>query len=126
MATRTTKPPAAPKAAPKAAKRNSDGDAQSSFERMLGLLDLFTPGMSVRPAIDLVNYLGTSRSTSYRYIKALHAAGLIEAVANGRYVLGPRIVASDPHVGSAVQKWRQGAAAPGRADRKLSAVVRPL
>src|SRR4051812_14641244 len=103
MATRTKKTPAAPKAAqkaslkvaanaelkakaePKAKVRKAEGDTQSSFERMLGLLDLFTPGMSVRPANDLVSYLGTSRSTSYRYIKALHAAGLIEAVANGRY-----------------------------------------
>ncbi|WP_181184411.1 IclR family transcriptional regulator [Cupriavidus pinatubonensis] len=78
--------------APKAA------DAQSSFERMLGLLDLFTPSAPVRPVSDLVTYLGTSRSTSYRYIKALHAAGLIEAVANGRYVLGPRIVAFDRQI----------------------------
>jgi DNA-binding IclR family transcriptional regulator len=75
-----------------------ESDAQSSFVRMLELLDLFTPSASVRPVTDLVNYLGTSRSTSYRYIKALHAAGLIEAVANGRYVLGPRIVEFDRQI----------------------------
>jgi DNA-binding IclR family transcriptional regulator len=84
--------------APKAAAAKTDADSQSSFERMLGLLDLFTPSASVRPVADLVNYLGTSRSTSYRYIKALHAAGLIEAVANGRYVLGPRIVEFDRQI----------------------------
>lgn len=114
MATRTTKTPAAPKAsvpkgAPSAAKRKAEGDTQSSFERMLGLLDLFTPGMSVRPAIDLVNYLGTSRSTSYRYIKALHAAGLIEAVSNGRYVLGPRIVEFDRQIRMSDPLYKSGA-----------------
>jgi len=99
----TTAKRAAKKSAPARAgagkaTRKNEGDAQSSFERMLGLLDLFTPSASVRPVADLVNYLGTSRSTSYRYIKALHAAGLIEAVANGRYVLGPRIVEFDRQI----------------------------
>jgi DNA-binding IclR family transcriptional regulator len=65
---------------------------------MLGLLDLFTTSAPVHPVTALVNYLGTSRSTSYRYIKALHAAGLIEAVAHGRYVLGPRIVEFDRQI----------------------------
>lgn len=97
MATRKTSPSPKSKPATKVSKK-SDAEGQSSFERMLGLLDLFTPAMSVRPAVDLVNYLGTSRSTSYRYIKALHAAGLIEAVANGRYVLGPRIVEFDRQI----------------------------
>ncbi len=83
-------------AATKATKRETD--SQSSFERMLGLLDLFTHSAPVRPVTDLVTYLGTSRSTSYRYIKALHAAGLIEAVANGKYVLGPRIVEFDRQI----------------------------
>ncbi|BDB27846.1 IclR family transcriptional regulator [Cupriavidus sp. P-10] len=82
--------------APKATKK--EADSQSSFERMLGLLDLFTHSAPVRPVTDLVSYLGTSRSTSYRYIKALHAAGLIEAVANGKYVLGPRIVEFDRQI----------------------------
>ena len=76
-------------------RRGKNEDAHSSLDRMLGLLDLFATSAPVRPVTDLVNYLGTSRSTSYRYIKALHAAGLLEAVANGRYVLGPRIMEFD-------------------------------
>lgn len=76
---------------------------------MLGLLDLFTPSAPVRPVNDLVNYLGTSRSTSYRYIKALHSAGLIEAVANGRYVLGPRIVAFDRQIRMSDPLYKGGA-----------------
>ena len=94
------------KAAPSSKK---DADAQSSFERMLGLLDLFTSSASVRPVADLVNYLGTSRSTSYRYIKALHTAGLIEAVANGRYVLGPRIVEFDRQIRMSDPLYKGGA-----------------
>jgi DNA-binding IclR family transcriptional regulator len=64
---------------------------------------------------DLVNYLGTSRSTAYRYIKALHEAGLIEAVANGRYVLGPRIVELDRQIRMADPLYKSG-----------SQVMRPL
>jgi len=96
-------------------KARKVADSQSSFERMLGLLDLFTPSAPVRPVTDLVNYLGTSRSTSYRYIKALHAAGLIEAVANGRYVLGPRIVEFDRQIRMTDPLYKGGAQ-----------VVRPL
>jgi DNA-binding IclR family transcriptional regulator len=95
--------------APKDSKEKNEGDSQSSFERMLGLLDLFTPSASVRPVSDLVNYLGTSRSTSYRYIKALHAAGLIEAVANGRYTLGPRIVEFDRQIRMTDPLYKAGA-----------------
>src|SRR6516164_11148811 len=94
--------------AAKAAAAKTDADSQSSFERMLGLLDLFTPSASVRPVTDLVNYLGTSRSTSYRYIKALNEAGLIEAVANGRYVLGPRIVEFDRQIRTTDPLYKAG------------------
>jgi DNA-binding IclR family transcriptional regulator len=101
---------AAPKSAPaKKASKTKDVDAQSSVERMLGLLDLFTPSASVRPVQDLFNYLGTSRSTSYRYIKALHAAGLIEAVANGSYALGPRIVEFDRQIRMTDPLYKSGA-----------------
>lgn len=89
---------AAPERATAKPTKEKKEPEQSSLGRMLGLLDLFTPSVSVRPVADLVNYLGTSRSTSYRYIKALQDAGLIEAVANGGYVLGPRIVEFDRQI----------------------------
>jgi len=109
------KRPAAAKAPGRGAKdktkktEKKESDSLSSFERMLGLLDLFTPSASVRPVTDLFNYLGTSRSTSYRYIKALHAAGLIEAVANGRYVLGSRIVEFDRQIRMSDPLYKAGA-----------------
>jgi DNA-binding IclR family transcriptional regulator len=86
----------------------SSVDAQSSAERMLGLLDLFTPSAPIRPVADLVNYLGTSRSTSYRYIKALNAAGLIEAIADGRYALGPRIIELDRQIRTTDPLFKSG------------------
>lgn len=110
MANRKENPtPVAKRPAPKQAKEKSDGDQQNSLARMLGLLDLFTPSASVRPVSDLVNYLGTSRSTSYRYIKALHEAGLIEAVGNGHYVLGPRIVEFDRQIRMSDPLYKGGA-----------------
>lgn len=91
------------------AKARLESEHQSSLRRMLGLLDLFTPSASVRSVADLVNYLGTSRSTSYRYIKALHEAGLIEAVANGGYVLGARIVEFDRQIRMSDPLYKGGA-----------------
>ncbi|UUZ77195.1 IclR family transcriptional regulator [Polaromonas sp. P1(28)-13] len=108
MVKRATEPAPAKRAVP-AAKVKKEGDAQNSLARMLGLLDLFTPSATVRPVTDLVNYLGTSRSTSYRYIKALHEAGLIEAVANGHYVLGPRIVEFDRQIRMSDPLYKGGA-----------------
>jgi DNA-binding IclR family transcriptional regulator len=97
MIQKAAKKASAKKPAP-AVKKEKAPEPKTSFGKMLGLLDLFTPSASVRPVTDLVNYLGTSRSTSYRYIKALNEAGLIEAVANGRYVLGPRVVEFDRQI----------------------------
>jgi DNA-binding IclR family transcriptional regulator len=65
---------------------------------MLELLDLFTPAAPIWAAEDLIRYLGLSRSTGYRYIRALHSARLIAGVANGYYVLGERIIELDRQI----------------------------
>jgi len=67
----------------------------SSLEKMLGLLDLFTPGQPTWPTEELIRVSGTSRSTCYRYIKALQAGGLLTPVAGGTWMLGPRIIEMD-------------------------------
>lgn len=67
----------------------------SSLEKMLGLLDLFTSGSPAWPTEELIRLSGTSRSTCYRYIKALQAAGLLTPVAGGAWMLGPRIIELD-------------------------------
>ncbi|MBU8542750.1 MULTISPECIES: IclR family transcriptional regulator [Roseomonadaceae] len=67
----------------------------SSLEKMLGLLDLFTATAPAWATDDLIRVSGTSRSTCYRYIKALQAAGLLTPVAGGAWMLGPRIIELD-------------------------------
>jgi len=70
----------------------------NSLEKMLSLLDVFTPAAPVWSADDLIRYSGCSRSTCYRYLKTLQNAGLLSPVANGSYVLGPRIIELDRNV----------------------------
>lgn len=79
-------------------KRSTDQADQSSSNslgRMLGLLDLFTSAAPSWSSDALIQALGTSRSTGYRYIKALADVGMLTPVANGHYILGPRIIELD-------------------------------
>ena len=67
----------------------------SSLEKMLGLLDAFTTDRPVWSTEDLIQRLGAPPSTCYRYLKVLHTSGYLARVANGSYVLGPRIMELD-------------------------------
>lgn len=67
----------------------------SSLEKMLGLLDVFTTDQPIWSSEDLIQNLGAPASTCYRYLKVLHSAGYLARVANGSYVLGPRIMELD-------------------------------
>ncbi len=91
---------ATPKKAPAPAKskpaRESDGS--NSLARLLGVLDLFTPAAPAWPTNALIKSLGMSRSTGYRYIKALADVRLLTPVSNGHYVLGPRIIQLDRQI----------------------------
>jgi DNA-binding IclR family transcriptional regulator len=62
---------------------------------MLGLLDVFTTAAPTWSTEELIRFSGASRSTCYRHIKALQAAGLITPVAGGAWMLGPRIIELD-------------------------------
>ena len=66
--------------------------------RLLGVLDLFTPAAPAWSADALIRSLGMSRSSGYRYVKALTDVGLLAPVANGHYILGPRIVELDRQI----------------------------
>ncbi|MFJ2969484.1 IclR family transcriptional regulator [Pseudomonas fulva] len=70
-------------------------DGGSSLTKMLSILDLFSELKPAWSTVELIEALETSRSTGYRYIKALHSAGLLSAAGNGYYVLGPRIIELD-------------------------------
>jgi DNA-binding IclR family transcriptional regulator len=67
----------------------------SSLEKMLGLLGVFTTERPIWSSEDLIQNLGAPASTCYRYLKVLHTSGYLARVANGSYVLGPRIMELD-------------------------------
>lgn len=73
----------------------NDRDGSSSLTKMLSILDLFTEDDPLWSTTDIIEALGASRSTGYRYIKALNNAGLLSAVGNGYYMLGSRIIELD-------------------------------
>lgn len=83
---------------PKAKARKPAPAASNSLVRLLGLLDLFTPAAPAWSTDALIRSHGMSRSTGYRYIKALIDAGLLAAVSNGYYILGPRIIELDRQI----------------------------
>jgi len=70
-------------------------DSASSLAKMLHILQLFNETEPVWSTAAIIEALETSRSTGYRYIKTLHEAGLLNAVRNGYYTLGPRIIEMD-------------------------------
>lgn len=67
----------------------------SSFAKGLSILDYFREGRISAHLDDIVQALGTSRATTYRYLGTLCDAGLLAPTAGGVYVLGPRIVELD-------------------------------
>ncbi len=77
---------------------SADAGASNSLARTVGLLNLFTPTAPIWSTEAIIQSHGMSRSSGYRYIKALADVGLIAAVANGYYILGPRIVELDRQI----------------------------
>ena len=69
--------------------------AGNSLERMLGLLDLFSVDQPVWSTEAMMQATGCTRSTCYRYLKVLQAAGFLTPVAQGAYILSPRIIELD-------------------------------
>ena len=69
-----------------------------SLSRMLGILDLFSPQSPIWTAEDIINHMEQSRSTCYRYLRALQRSGLIAPVENGHFILGPRILTLDKQI----------------------------
>jgi DNA-binding IclR family transcriptional regulator len=70
-------------------------DSASSLAKMLHILELFSETEPVWSTAAIIEAMETSRSTGYRYIKTLHEAGLLSAVRNGYYSLGPAIIEMD-------------------------------
>ena len=70
----------------------------SSLERMLGVLDLFDDTQLARTAEDIALALDVSLPTSYRYVRLLLQAGLLQRVEDSHYALGPRIILLDHYI----------------------------
>lgn len=69
--------------------------SSSSVGRVFDVLDLFTlerPELRIEDVSELLQY---TRSTTYRYLKALCDAGLVAPVGGGYYGLGPRAIELD-------------------------------
>lgn len=64
----------------------------SSLSKMLSVLDLFDEAHPAHTAEDICESLSLSTSTGYRYIRELCAAGLLNRMTGGSYMLGVRIV----------------------------------
>jgi DNA-binding IclR family transcriptional regulator len=68
------------------------GEAASSVAKAVDVLTLFAPSTPVLRIEHIASRLGYTRSTAYRYVRELCAAGLLAPRPEGRYSLGPRIV----------------------------------
>ena len=68
--------------------RASNGTA----DRALRVLALFDEARPVVTAADVARELGVGRSTAYRYVKGLVAAGFLAAEPGGGLTVGPRVV----------------------------------
>lgn len=65
---------------------------------MLGVLDLFDDTHLMRTAEDIATALDVSLPTSYRYVRLLLQAGLLQRVEDSHYALGPRIIMLDHYI----------------------------
>jgi len=72
-----------------------NGRRETSSDKTLSVMDLFTPEQPEWTVDDACIALGQSESTVYRYFRSLTAAGLIFSIRPGRYLLGPGIVHYD-------------------------------
>lgn len=67
----------------------------SSLNRMLSVLDLFTPQAPAWTAEAIAQQLGYAVPTTYRYLRELSAAGLLRSGSDASYLLGSRILEWD-------------------------------
>jgi DNA-binding IclR family transcriptional regulator len=80
---------------------------QTSAEKVLGVLTLFTAERPVWSPERAAKRLNVSLATSYRYFNTLVASGLLEKLERNRYVLGPAIVELDRQIRDADPVLRQ-------------------
>lgn len=67
----------------------------NSLERVLAVLEVFTEDRLEWTPEQLMEELGYSRPTLYRYLKTLKEAGLLSSMPNAGFTLGPKVVEMD-------------------------------
>jgi DNA-binding IclR family transcriptional regulator len=85
-------------------------ESASSIAKAVDLLTLFGPTTPSLRVEDITARLGYTRSTAYRYVRELAAAGLLAPRPEGRYSLGPRIVELERLLRITDPLYRAGAA----------------
>ena len=84
--------------------------ADSSLSRMLSVLDLFSEQQLQWSTEAISEALQVSVPTSYRYVKMLTDAGLLQRTGDARYTLGPRIIVLDHYIRQADPVLQHGIA----------------
>jgi DNA-binding IclR family transcriptional regulator len=72
--------------------------ADSSTDRVLSILDLFTEDQPLWTTDLLIERLGVARATMYRYLRALVETGFLTPDGGGAYSLGPRFIEMDRQI----------------------------
>jgi len=85
-----------PSAKPTPTKPNQRLD--SSTDRVLSILDLFTEDHPLWTTDLLIARLGVARATMYRYLRALVETGFLTPDGGGAYSLGPRFIEMDRQI----------------------------
>ncbi|MEZ5667744.1 MAG: IclR family transcriptional regulator [Alphaproteobacteria bacterium] len=67
----------------------------NSLERMLAILGMFSEDRLEWTPDQLMERLGYSRPTLYRYLKILKEQGMLASLPNAGYILGPKVVEMD-------------------------------
>lgn len=88
-------PKAATQTRPSARSTAAARESTSSVGRVFDVLDLFSEERPTLRVEDVTALLGYTRSSSYRYVKALADAGLVAPVGGGYYALGARAIELD-------------------------------
>jgi DNA-binding IclR family transcriptional regulator len=70
----------------------------SSLDQMFEVLNLFSESRPIWSINDATQAMRQSRSTVYRYFRALTTAGLLAPVTRGAYALGPFIIKLDRQI----------------------------
>lgn len=78
--------------------KDRTGPTESSTNRALSILDLYTVECPAWTVDQLQKQMGFARATIYRYVRELTKSGFLVGIAGGKYVLGPRFIEFDRQI----------------------------